>query len=200
MNPVAATVAQSIAAALTVLPMRAFDDLAVGASGLPPEEHGFYAWWQTPDALPSVAATPHPTADLELLYVGIAPRESGSASNLRKRLAKHHRGTIGSSTLRLSLTGFLWRREGWLPTYASRAQLSKSELLALQEWQRKHLFVQWVEAASPWLIEPAVIALVRPPLNRAHNEAHPEYTRVGLARDAVRDEARTRRVPLERRT
>ncbi len=93
--------------------MRDFDDLAVKAAEPPPEEHGFYAWWQTPGALPDVTATPHPkSADLELLYVGIAPEGPRSASHLRGRLAKHHRGAIGSSTLRLSLAGFLWQREG----------------------------------------------------------------------------------------
>jgi hypothetical protein len=123
--------ARSIAAALTALPMRAFDDLAVKAMRPPAKEHGFYAWWQTPGALPGVSATPHPSAYLELLYVGIAPEGPDSVSHLRSRLAKHHRGAIGSSTLRLSLAGFLWQREGWRPTYASRAQLNKTELIAL---------------------------------------------------------------------
>jgi len=35
--------ARSIAAALTALPMRAFDDLTVKAMRPPPKEHGFYA-------------------------------------------------------------------------------------------------------------------------------------------------------------
>lgn len=121
-----------------------------------------------------------------------------SASHLRGRLAKHHRGAIGSSTLRLSLAAFLWKREGWRPTYASRAQLSAPELHALQDWQRRHLSVQWVEVPRPWDIEPAVIALMRPPLNRSHNETHPEYDRVGRARDSIRD-AKTRRVPFQKR-
>ena len=192
--------ATDIADARATLPMRDFDDLAVKARGLPPTEHGVYAWWQTPGALPGVTATPHPdSVDLELLYVGIAPEAADSASHLRGRLAKHHRGAIGSSTLRLSLAGFLWKREGWRPTYASRAQLSAAELLALQDWQRRHLSVQWVEVPRPWDIEPAVIALMRPPLNRSHNETHPEYDRVGRARDSIRDEAKTRRVPFQKR-
>jgi hypothetical protein len=121
--------ATDIADALATLPTRDFDDLAVKAPGLPPTEHGFYAWWQTPGALPGVTATPHPdSVHLELLYVGIAPEAPDSASHLRGRLAKHHRGAIGSSTLRLSLAGFLWKREGWQPTYASRAQLKSSRL------------------------------------------------------------------------
>jgi hypothetical protein len=57
--------------------------------------------------------------------------------------------------------------------------------------------VQWVEAPHPWDIEPEVIALMRPPLNRDHNDTHPEYTLVGLARDSVRDEAKTRRMPFK---
>jgi hypothetical protein len=192
--------AADIADALTALPMRSFDDLAVKAPGLPRKEHGFYAWWQMPGALPGVRATPHPeSAELELLYVGIAPEGPRSASHLRARLAKHHRGAIGGSTLRLSLAGFLWQREGWLPTYASRAQLNAAELLALKDWQRRHLSVQWVEVPGPWDTEPTVIALMRPPLNRSHNETHPEYERVGRARDSIRDEAKTRRVPFQKR-
>ncbi len=65
----------------------------------------FYAWWQTPGALPGVPGTAHPSAELELLYVGIAPKDAVSKSNLRKRLATHHRAAIGSYTFRLDLTG-----------------------------------------------------------------------------------------------
>jgi hypothetical protein len=191
--------AADIAAALSALPMHGFDDLAVGSSSLPPREQGFYAWWQSPGALPAVTATPHPSAGLELLYVGIAPGRPGSPQNLRRRLAKHHRGAIGSSTLRFSLTAFLWRRERWQPTMASRAQLAGAADAALHDWQREHLSVQWVPVPSPWVLEAAVIALMGPPLNRAHNHGHPAFPAVGLARDALREEASARPVPFGKR-
>jgi hypothetical protein len=88
--------------------MRLYDDLAVRSSTGPPTKRGFYAWWQIAGALPGVPGTAHPSAELELLYVGIAPKDALSMSNLRKRLAKHHRAAIGSPTFRLDLTAFLW--------------------------------------------------------------------------------------------
>jgi hypothetical protein len=191
--------AADIAAALTALPMHAFDDLADDAGSPPPTAAGFYAWWQTPDALPGVIATPHPSTDLELLYVGIAPGKATSARKLVDRLGNHHSGAIGSSTLKFSVTAFLWEREGWQPTMASRPQLTSDESAALQAWQRAHLSVQWVAALSPWVLEPAVVALLRPPLNRDHNSDHPEYRRVGAARKALRVEAARRPVPFKKR-
>lgn len=188
----------AIVARLSALPLRSFDDLAIQSLRLPPTEHGFYAWWQTPGAVPGITATPHPEADVELLYVGIAPGKAGSASHLRKRLAKHHRGAIGSSTVRFSLTALLWEREGWQTSMASRPVLSKPDDDALQRWQRRHLSVQWVSVELPWLIEPAVIAAMRPPLNRDHNEKHPCYSTVGAARAALRIEAARRPVPIQR--
>jgi len=142
----------------------------------------------------------HPEADVELLYVGLAPGKVGSASHLRKRLAKHHRGAIGSSTLRFTLTALLWGSEGWQPLMASRPVLSKPDDAALQRWQREHLSVQWISVDLPWLIEPAVIAAMQPPLNRDHNEAHPCYSTVGDARAALRIEAARRPVPIRRRS
>lgn len=191
--------AAAVATALAALPMHAFDDLAVRSCRLPPEVHGFYAWWQTPGALPGVTATPHARADLELLYVGIAPANATSASHLRGRLAKHHRGAIGSSTLRFTLTALLWQGEGWEPTKASRPQLDDRDLAGLQRWQREHLSVQWVAIPDPWVLERAVIQDMRPPLNRDHNAQHTEHKRVGLARAGLHLEAARRPRPHAKR-
>ncbi len=54
--------------------------------------------------------------------------------------------------------------------------------------------------SRPWDIEAAVVAVMRPPLNRDHNDTHPAYTRVGRARESIRTEAKTRRVPFQKRS
>lgn len=106
-----------IVEALGLIPMRGYDDLAPRSAQGPPKASGFYAWWQTPAALPAVPGEPHPSEDLdlELLYVGVAPRDARSKSDLRKRLANHHRAAVGSSTFRLDLAAFLWEPMGWTP-------------------------------------------------------------------------------------
>lgn len=144
-----------------------------------------YAWWQTSGALPGVPAEPHPSESLELLYVGIA-------SNLRKRLAKHHRGAIGSSTLRLTLTALLWER-GWRPTWTDRPKISNENLDALAAWQREHLRVQWVAFPEPGAVERDIVEAMRPPLNRDFNEKHPFHEEVGRTRARLRDAARSGR-------
>ena len=146
----------------------------------------------TATALPGVPGTPHPTAPLELLYVGIAPRDGASRSNLRKRLANHHRSAIGSSTFRLDLAAFLWEQRGWLPYWTDRPKLALDDIADLATWQRQHLLVQWREVPEPWLLEPGVVRKMRPPLNRDQNTTHPFYGEVGAARDRLRSTARDR--------
>jgi len=135
-----------------------------------------------------VSATPHPSADLELLYVGFAPEGPDSVCT----------SAVVSKNITAAQPAAPRCDCRWPAAYGSEkagdrrtraAQLSKTELIALQDWQWKHLSVQWVEAPHPLEIEPEVIAVMRPPLERDHNDTHPEYTRLGLARDSVRDES-----------
>lgn len=189
--PAAGRVAR-IVAGLQAMPMRSYDDLAARSPTAPARASGFYAWWQRPGALPGVPGTPHPTAPLELLYVGVAPDSPTSKSNLRKRLANHHRSAIGSSTFRLDLAALLFERRGWTPYWTDRPKLADAHLDDLAAWQRRHLSVQWVEVPQPWLLEPGVVGTMRPPLNRDHNTTHPFYREVGSARDRLRRAARDR--------
>jgi hypothetical protein len=183
--------AAEIVAALQTLPFRRYDNLAARSPTAPPETHGLYAWWQSAEALPGVSGTPHPAdPDFELLYVGTAPKDGSSKSNLRKRLGNHHRAAIGSSTFRLDLTAFLWEVEGWQPGWTDRPKLSDRDIAALADWQSRHLHVQWVECPKPWDAERAVVHAMHPPLNRDHNQHHPAYASVGDARGALRDAAR----------
>ncbi len=180
-----------IVAALQHRPFRAYDDLASRSPTRPPPTHGLYAWWQKAGALPVIQGTSHPDdASLELLYVGIAPRDALSASNLRERLGNHHHAAIGSSTFRLDLAAFLWQVRGWRPGWTDRPKLLDDDLAALEDWQRVHLQVQWVEVAEPWEVEAKVVHLMRPPLNRDHNQDHPAYRLVGAARESLRHAAR----------
>jgi hypothetical protein len=180
-----------IVAALQNLTFRSYDDLAARSSTAPPQHHGLYAWWQSAGALPGFHGTPHPEdSGFELLYVGTAPKDATSKSNLRRRLGNHHRAAIGSSTFRLDLTAFLWQVQGWRPGWTDRPKLPDDDIAALAEWQRKHLHVQWVEVPKPWDAEKAVVHTMHPPLNRDHNQHHPAYGRVADARDGLRRAAR----------
>lgn len=68
--------------------------------------------------------------------------------------------------------------------------LPPEENRALSAWQALNLRAQWVEVGEPWHVERDVIALLRPPLNRQHNQSHSFYAEVGRARDAYRTAAR----------
>lgn len=182
------TKTQKIVKGLTELPSRSVEE----ALDCAPDGPGFYAWWCEINALPSeVPAIPHPNqaAPYALLYVGIAPNAAKSSGNLRKRLRKHARDNIGSSTFRCSLAALLWEREGWWPKMTDRPVLESAHLAALGQWQRNHLRVQWCEIEEPWTSEAAVIAAMQPPLNREHNEAHVFYPMIGAARDGLRQAA-----------
>ncbi len=128
-----------------------------------------------PRSLPGVRGPRHPKADLELLYIGIAPARAGSRATLRSRICGQHLGgNIGSSTFRLSLAALLAEQEGWHAVWSgSRAKLTREDNAALSAWQREHLRLRWFEQSEPWLVEHQAIALLKPPLNLADNAHHP---------------------------
>lgn len=155
-----------------------------------PDTRGTYAWWlTTPEELPSVPATPHPSEPVGLLYVGIGPDSENSKRKLRDRFNDHTKRNTGNSTLRLILAGLLFEWKRWEPFWTDRPMLEKPDNDALSAWQEAHLLVQWVEVPEPWLLEAEVIGLMRPPLNRKHNAAHPFYKEAGDARDRFRQAA-----------
>jgi hypothetical protein len=159
----------------------------------PPASHGTYAWWVAPNAMPAVPSTPHPRLPLGLLYVGIAPKGPTSRSTLRSRLLKQHiGGNIGSSTFRLGLASLLWEAHGWRPTASGsgKPKLSPEDNALLTRWQRSFLQLSWCVGDCPWDYEAAVVALLKPPMNRAHNRDHEFYPDMGSARDRIREFAR----------
>jgi hypothetical protein len=151
--------------------------------------HGIYAWWLVnTDALPDVPTTPHPSEPLGLLYVGVGPASARSTRTLRARFRDHTRDT-GRSTLRRTLASLLYEREGWRPYWTDRPLLTDVDNDALTTWQAANLRVQWFRMPDPWTVEAGVIRAMRPPLNRAHNQAHPFYEQVGAARKRFREAA-----------
>jgi GIY-YIG catalytic domain len=155
--------------------------------------HGIYALWLTnPETLAAVVSTPHPSEPVGLLYVGIGPGAASSKRTLRARFRDHARDT-GRSTLRRALASFLYEQEGWRPYFTDRPLLEEPDNDALSAWIERNLRVQWVRVAEPWAVEADLIRLMRPPLNRTHNDAHPFYTVVGDARRRFREAAEAAR-------
>jgi hypothetical protein len=162
-----------------------------------PSEPGFYAWWAVRDAMPGVPMQPHPSEPFGLLYVGIAPSKPASSARLRSRLCRQHiGGNVASSTFRFGLASLLWEQEGWTARVSAsgKYRLDPDDNRALSAWQRTHLRVQWAVVHEPWRFEAAVVRLMEPPMNRAHNAHHPFYEAMGSARDRFRASAR----PLRR--
>jgi hypothetical protein len=156
-----------------------------------PEGGGFYAWWVNPDGLARVPTTPCPDAEsYGLLYVGIAPGNSGSSATIKSRVVGNHlKGNTASSTFRFSLASLLFEQENWTPLRRTKkVVLDPSDNAALSRWQQANAALTWVECADPWQgsLEADVIRLMRPPMNRDHNEDHPFYESMGEARSRFR--------------
>lgn len=177
-------------AALTATPL-ALD----AARPLLPRAGGLYAWWILNQALPGVSANPHLTlAELDLLYVGIAPSGSTSKSTLRSRvIGNHMRGNIAASTLRRTLAALLLDVLALTPVEkGDKVKLPKEQNTQLGRWQHQHqhLRLTWHAAPKPWLLERAVIAKLRPPLNLAANQDHEFYSTLSDARRRLQQAAR----------
>ncbi|WP_131801755.1 GIY-YIG nuclease family protein [Klenkia soli] len=156
-----------------------------------PAVAGLYAWWGRFGALPGISGPRHPTAPVQLLYVGIAPNGSTSRSTLRSRVVGDHiRGTTGSSTLRRSLAALLVEQQAWRSRWTTRPVLVNKDELALSDWMAQTLHVSWAEHPEPWTVESAVIAELEPPLNQAENRGHPMHEFVAAARRRWREEAK----------
>jgi len=183
--------AAQIVAELERLPLHSVEQ-AKATNGVPAAP-GFYAWWAIPDAIPCVVAPyHHPSVDLVLFYVGIAPRAATSGAQLRSRLCHQHiGGNVASSTFRFDLAALLWEDSGWTlrRSPSGKVRLDASDNGALSSWQRDHLRLRWAVVDEPWLYEAEVVMTMRPALNRDHNQNHPFYIKMGLVRDHLRKAA-----------
>ena len=175
---------ERVVAELRSAPQRSVEE----ARSLVPAEPGFYSWWAEPTSLPAeVPQDLHPETGRALLYVGIAPASAISKGNLARRLRIHTKGAIGSSTLRRGLAALLYEDCGWRPIWAStRPGLENRDLAALSKWQSENLAVQWCVCEETWVIEPAVIAAMKPPMNLDHNRGHDFYGTMSRRRRAFR--------------
>ncbi len=154
-----------------------------------PTDPGVYAWWMTPGCIPGVKGPAHPVEPVELLYVGIAPKDGRSSATMRSRIRRQHLGgNIGSSTFRQSLAALLLETQKWeVRRSGSRPRLVREHNRALSEWQHDRLRLGWVERPQPWAVEECVIARMGPPLNLAGNASNPLYHRLKGLRAKLRE-------------
>lgn len=133
-----------------------------------PAVQGLYVWYFI--NLPAAPLVEIPGVG-QLGYVGIAPGRPGSRATLRSRIRQHLGGNASTSTLRLTLgclLGFTLvptgrtRRLTWGPAGEK----------ALCDWLDQNARVAWVPRPNPWLLEPGVVAALKPPLNLQHNGGH----------------------------
>jgi hypothetical protein len=87
------------------------------------------------------------------------------------------------------LASLLFEQQDWHPYFTDRPLLEPAADEALTSWLESNLRVQWVRVAEPWAVEAEVIRLMRPPLNRTHNQSHPFYSAVGHSRKRFREAA-----------
>jgi len=168
--------------------------VAPAADGGVPAEPGLYAWWAQAGAVPGIAGPPHPSAELELLYIGLARNGGAARSTLRSRVVGNHvRGTTGQSTLRRGLASLLSEREGWRTRWTTRPVLVNSDELRLSAWMTARLQLTWAVHPQPWTVEDDVIEALQPPLNQAANRGHPLYDDVKAARQRWRAAAAEQR-------
>ena len=133
-----------------------------------PAEPGLYACWTPFGAVPGISRPRHPTAGVQLLYVGIAPNGAASKATLRSRVVGNHiRGTTGQSTLRRSLAAPLSEQQGWQSRWTSRPVLVNGDKLRLPQCMGERLRLTGAVHPEPWTVEAAVIAELEPPLNQA---------------------------------
>lgn len=158
-----------------------------------PKVGGVYAWWSVGSTLPGVPPNKHPRErGIDLLYVGIAPKGPGSAATLRSRVVGNHlNGNIAASTLRRTLASLLARPLALAPIKkGTKVVLPKDQNTALTTWQQTHLRLTWYATPKPWLVEAAIIAALRPPLNLDDNTDHPFFATLSAARRALNQAAR----------
>jgi hypothetical protein len=158
-----------------------------------PKAGGLYAWWIVNNALAGVPSNKHPSADdHDLIYIGVAPHAETSASTLKSHVVGNHmRGNIAASPLRQKLAALLLEELALTPIKnGHKVTLSRQQNTQLSHWQQQHLRLTWHPTPRPWLLEPAVITALAPPLNLADNSSHPFHKTLSEARQKLQQAAR----------
>ncbi len=127
--------------------------------------HGVYGWWFDP-SLPLVPRDGCIERDgKHLLYIGIAPPKDrpvrrGAPTPVKSRLwCNHLRGTVRTSTLRLSLAALLEEEldlEFWRDK-RDRVRMDRPHEDRLSDWIAKHAAISVVQHDEPWSLEETLI-------------------------------------------
>ncbi len=124
-----------------------------------PKEGGIYAWYfkEVPPLMPDVGCTARDGKGL--FYIG-------QTDDLNRRIKEHYEGTVGQSTLRLSL-GVLFEDQ---MKATGIIGLNREGLLT--KWMKENAFVCWIGHKDHAIIEKDVIGKGWLPLNINHS-LHP---------------------------
>ena len=138
-----------------------------------PKSRGLYAWYfkEIPPFVPTDGCIKKDK--LNLLYVGISPKNNNSTQDLRKRIKTHFSGNAEGSTLRLTLGVLLENKSGFaLRRVGSGKRLTFTHIGEqwLDNWMEQNAFVCWVEHQKPWQVEESIFKLVSLPLNIRDND------------------------------
>ena len=155
--------------------------------------HGLYGWWFDA-SLPDIPRGGCREFDgKHLLYIGIAPPKdrptsSGSDTPVKRRLWRNHlRGSVRSSTLRLSLSALLQDQLN-LEFYrdaGDRVRMPKECEETLTAWIDQHAGISLVQHDAPWQLEEALVRNGPPsPLNLSMS-GHPFKPTLSALRKAL---------------
>ena len=159
-----------------------------------PKSRGLYAWYfkEIPPLVPTDGCIKKD--NLNLLYVGISPKNKNSTQDLRKRIKTHFNGNAEGSTLRLTLGVLLENKSGFtLRRVGSGKRLTFTHFGEqwLDDWMGQNAFVCWVEHQKPWQVEESIIKSVSLPLNirdNTHNLFSQDLSKLRtLAKQRARD-------------
>ena len=155
--------------------------------------HGVYGWWFD-HGLPLVPRDGCIELDgKHLLYIGIAPPKErpvrrGGPTPVKSRLWRNHlRGTVRTSTLRLSLATLLeqelelafWRDK------RNRVRMDRYHEDKLTDWIAKHAAISVVQHDAPWSLEEMLVRNGPPlPLNLSMSR-HPFRSTLSDLRHAL---------------
>ena len=127
--------------------------------------HGLYGWWFD-SSLPEVPREGCIEHDgKHLLYIGIAPpkdrpTKKGAATPVKRRLWQNHlRGSVRSSTLRLTLAALL-EHQLQFQFYRDdqkRVRMAKEHEEKLTAWIEDHAGISVVHYDEPWSLEEALV-------------------------------------------
>jgi len=155
--------------------------------------HGLYGWWFD-QSLPEVPRDGcRELSGRHLLYIGIAPPKdrpikTGAATPIKRRLWRNHlRGSVRSSTLRLSLAALLKDRLGFgfYRDAGGRARMAKEHEETLTAWIEDHARISVTHHDSPWQLEEALVRNGPPlPLNLSMSR-HPFKPTLSALRKAL---------------